>query len=52
MRIIILTSSPYGTASRCLPELVASDKIEVLSVVLVEGGVSTISSYFIRRWGR
>lgn len=41
MRIIILTSSPYGTASRCLPELVASDKIEVLSVVLVEGGVST-----------
>ena|ERR1700730_14475165 len=37
MRVIVLTSSPHGTASRCLPALVASKKVEVLCVVLAEG---------------
>jgi methionyl-tRNA formyltransferase len=41
MRVIILTSTSCGTASRCLPELVASDKIEVICVVWAEGGVSS-----------
>ena len=41
IRIIILASRPHGTASLCLPELAKSDKIDVVSVVLSEGGVST-----------
>jgi len=39
IRVIILTSSPHGTASLCISELAESKKIEVVSVVLVEGGV-------------
>jgi methionyl-tRNA formyltransferase len=41
MRVIILTSGPYGTVCRCLPELVASDKIKVISVIMAEGGESS-----------
>lgn len=40
MRVIVLTSGPYGTASRCLPALAASDQIEIAAVVLAEGGAS------------
>lgn len=40
IRVVLLTSSPFNTASRCLPELVASDKIEVVSVILAEGSSS------------
>jgi methionyl-tRNA formyltransferase len=41
MRVIILTSGPYGTVSRCLPELVASDQVEVVSVVMAKPGASS-----------
>lgn len=40
IRVILLTSSPYDTVVRCLPELVASERIEVLSVILAEGAPS------------
>ena len=41
LRVIILTSGPYGTASRCLPELVASDEVEVISVVMAKPAASS-----------
>lgn len=37
MKVIILTSSRKGTASRCLPALCASKKIEVTRVILAHG---------------
>lgn len=40
MRVVVLTSGPYGTASRCLPVLAASSQIEVAAVVMAEGAVS------------
>lgn len=36
MRVIVLTSSAFGTASLCLPTLASSDLLEVAAVVLVE----------------
>ena len=38
MRIVILTSSRQGTASRCLPALCKNSNIEVIKIVLAEGG--------------
>lgn len=49
MRVIVLTSIQYGLPCRCLPGLVASDKIEVISVVLAEGG---LSSNAFKTWKR
>lgn len=40
IRVVLVTSNPFNTASRCLPELVASEKIEVVSVMLAEGAPS------------
>lgn len=40
IRVLLLTSNPSSTASRCLPELVKSEKIEVVSVILAEGAPS------------
>ena len=40
MKVIILTSNETGTASRCIPVLAASDKIEIVSVVLSNGAQS------------
>lgn len=36
IRVVLLTSNPFNTAPRCLPELAASDRIEVVSVILAE----------------
>jgi len=44
IRVIVLTSSPYGTAARSLPTLVASERINVTSVVLAEGVSNTAAS--------
>lgn len=40
MRVVILTSGRFGTAPRCLPELMKSDRIDVVSVILASGGVT------------
>ena len=40
IRVTLLTSNPYNTASRCLPELVASDRIHVVAVFLAESSPS------------
>ena len=37
MRIIVLTSSTYGTASRVLPALRKNTEIDIAKVILVEG---------------
>ena len=37
MRLAVLTSVPRGTASRCLPALVASPELEIAGVVLARG---------------
>ncbi len=49
IRIIILTSGPHGTASLCLPELAKSEKIDVVSVVLSKGSVSTDRLKMVKR---
>jgi methionyl-tRNA formyltransferase len=40
MRVIVLTSGPYGTASRCVPVLAESAQIEIAAVVMAEDGAS------------
>ena len=49
LRIIVLTSSPFGTASLCLPELVRSKEIKIVSVILAEGSVSASRRAHYRR---
>src|SRR5690242_6993204 len=51
IRVLILTSSCYGTASRCLPALVDGKSFEVTAVILVEGNIwSRKYNFYQKKW--
>jgi methionyl-tRNA formyltransferase len=49
MRIIILTSSVYGTAAHHLPYLIGNKNIEVVMVVLSEGIIKNKRKYYLQK---
>ncbi len=49
IRILVLTSDPYSTASLCLPALAESNKIDIACVVFAEPGTRRRNAKFFKR---